>query len=368
VTTSKSPRRVFQVAYEAACQALPAYRHKFSPQKFTQPQLLACLVLKEFARLDYRGLAQHLTDHPDLARLIDLKSVPHYTTFQKAAARLLRAAPARRMFDAVLDRALRAKVRKRRVPLAAVDGTGMERRHTSRYYVKRRSRTGSETQETTYSRYPKVVRVTDCQSHRVLAAVPGRGPGSDLQQFQAAIPDATGRARMGTLLGDADYDAEWVHEHVRTTYGIRTIIPPERGRPSEKPPAGKWRRWMRQQFDRLKAKYGQRWQTETVNSMIKRRLDSALRARSYWSQCREIILRVITHNVMIVIRIKVFYRARPTRFTGWAGSHGTPPPRLRRIRTAEGRGAGSGNRPSRCGSAVRVSPPQCVEVSRAGPC
>ena len=29
-----------------------------------------------------------------------------------------------------------------------------------------------------------------------------------------------------------------------------------------------------------------------------------------WSQCREIILRVITHNVMIVARIEVFYRAR----------------------------------------------------------
>ena len=34
--------------------------------------------------------------------------------------------------------------------------------------------------------------------------------------------------------------------------------------------------------------------------MIKRRLGSALRARTYWSQCREIILRVITHNVMII--------------------------------------------------------------------
>ena len=297
---SKSPRRVLQVAYDAARQAVPAHRHRFSPKKFTQPQLLACLVLKEFLRLDYRGLAAHLADHGELTRLLALKAIPHYTTLQKAAARLLRAAPARALFDAVLDRALRAKVRRRRVPLAAVDGTGMETRHTSRYYVKRRSRTGSETQETTYSKYPKVVLVTDCQSHLVLAAVPGRGPGSDLQQFEAAIKDAAGRARIGTLLGDADYDAEWVHEQARETYGIRTIIPPERGRPSEKPPAGRWRRWMRQQFSRLKAKYGQRWQTETVNSMIKRRLGSALRARTYWSQCREIILRVITHNVMIV--------------------------------------------------------------------
>src|SRR5262245_15270723 len=172
----------------------------------------------------------------------------------------------------------------------------METRHTSRYYVQRRSRTGSETQVTTDSKYPKIVLVTDCQSHLVLAAA----PGSDLQRFEAAIKDAAGRARIGTLLADADYDAEWVHERIRETYGIRTIIPPERGRPSEKPPAGKWRRWMRRRWEALRAKYGQRWQTETVNSMIKRRLGSALRARTYWSQCREIILRVITHHVMIV--------------------------------------------------------------------
>jgi hypothetical protein len=308
VTTSKSPRRVFLVAYEAAREALPAYSHRFSPKTYTQHQLLACLVLKEFLRTDYRGLAEHLADHPDLTRLIDLKAVPHFTTFQKAAERLLSAAPARKLFDAVLARALREKVRKRRVPLAAVDGTGMESRHVSRYYVKRRSKTGTGTQETTYSKYPKVVLVTDCRTHLVLAAVPGRGPASDLVLFKAALRQAVGRARIGTLLADADFDGEWVHEHVRS-FGIRTLIPPERGRPSDKPPAGKWRRRMKRGFD--KKKYGQRWQTETVNSMIKRRLGSALRARSYWSQCREIILRVITHDVMIVIRVRVFYRARP---------------------------------------------------------
>ena len=315
MTTSKSPRRVLQVAHDAACQALPAHRHRFSPKKFTQPQLLACLVLKEFARLDYRGLAEHLADHPDLCRLIDLKTVPHFTTFQKAADRLLKAAPARKLFDAVLARALREKVRKRRIPLAAADGTGMESRHVSRYYIKRRSKTGTGTQEATYSKYPKVVLVTDCHSHLVLAAVPGRGPASDLVLFRAALKQAAGRARIGTLLADADFDGEWVHEHVRS-YGIRTLIPAERGRPSDQPPAGKWRRRMKQRFN--KTKYGQRWQAETVNSMVKRRLGSALRARSYWSQCREIILRVITHNVMIVLHVRVFYKASCLPFfRGW---------------------------------------------------
>jgi hypothetical protein len=296
---SKSPRRVLQVAYDAACRALPTYRHKFSPKKFTQPQLMACLVLKEFLRLDYRGLAAHLADHPDLWHLIGLKAVPHYTTFQKAASRLLAALPGRKMFDAVLGRAREARVLKRRVRLAAVDGTGMESRHTSRYYVKRRAGGGDADPVRTYAHFPKVVFVVDCLSHLILAAEPGRGPGSDLVQFGRALSQAVRRARIDTLLADADFDAEWVHQAVRS-HGIRTIIPATRGRPSDKPPAGRWRRRMKQQFGRLKARYGQRWQVETVNSMIKRRLGSALRARNHWSQCREIILRSITHNVMIV--------------------------------------------------------------------
>jgi hypothetical protein len=307
MTTSKSPRRVLQVAYEAACRALPAHRHKYSPKKFTQHQLMACLVLKEFLRLDYRGLADHLADHPDLIRQVGLRAVPHFTTFQKAAARLLAAVPSRRMFDAVLDAALRARVRRRRVPLAAIDGTGMESRHTSRYYVKRRASTGDRDRVRTYAAFPKVVLVVDCRSHMILAAVTGRGPGSDLVQFGRALSQAVRRARIVTLLADADFDAEWVHEAVRS-HGIRTIIPAARGRPSDKPPAGRWRRRLKWRFGQYRRKYGQRWQVETVNSMIKRRLGSALRARVEANQSREIVLRAITHNVMIV-RLQVFYRA-----------------------------------------------------------
>ncbi len=316
MTTSKSPRRVLQVAYESACRALPAYRHKFSPRKYTQPQLVACLALKEFLRLDYRGIAVYLADHSDFARLIALKTIPHFTTLQKAAQRLLMASGARKIFDSVLLEALRLGVRKQRVPLAAVDGTGLESRHTSRYYVKRRSRSGDRDQETTYARYPKVVFVVDCHSHMILSAVPGQGPGSDLVQFRAALHQAVHRARIGTLLADADFDAEWVHRVVRS-HGVRTIIPPTRGRPTDKPPSGRWRRCMKRRFARLKRTYGQRWQVETVNSMIKRRLGSALRARINDNQSREIILRAITHNVMIA-RAELFYRALLTPFSALA--------------------------------------------------
>lgn len=58
--------------------------------------------------------------------------------------------------------------------------------------------------------------------------------------------------------------------------------------------------------------YGQRWQIETVFSMLKRRLGAALRARRAHSQHREIALRLATHNLVILLRLlarDVLYRA-----------------------------------------------------------
>jgi len=46
-------------------------------------------VLKEFLKTDYRGVVGVLTDCPDLCVTIELQYVPHYTTQQKAADRLL---------------------------------------------------------------------------------------------------------------------------------------------------------------------------------------------------------------------------------------------------------------------------------------
>ena len=91
--TSKSPRKVLQVAYATGQQALRPYAHRFSPKKFTQPQLFACLVLKELLKLDYRGIQQLLLDTPELRAVIELTHVPHWTTLQKAADRLLKKTP-----------------------------------------------------------------------------------------------------------------------------------------------------------------------------------------------------------------------------------------------------------------------------------
>ncbi len=63
---------------------------------------------------------------------------------------------------------------------------------------------------------------------------------------------------------------------------------------------------MRNRFKRKadKRAYGQRWQVETVNSMMKRNLGSALRATTAKRRSMELLLRVVTHNIMIICKAK----------------------------------------------------------------
>lgn len=297
--TSKSPKRILQVAHQLGKQRLRTYWHRFSPKKFTLPQLFACLVLKEFLRLDYRKLSALLEDAPSLAAAIDLKQVPHFSTFQKAAGRLLVSRRVQLLLNETIRVAAQHRVMKNRVALAAIDGTGFETRHISAYFVRRRDRAGKTGyQTTTYTRFPAANILCDCDSHLVLSVMTGRGPGPDDPYFQPALKRASSRTRIDTLLADAGYDSEAAHVFAREKCGTRTIISATRGRPTKKRLKGHWRNQMKIRFNH--EKYGQRWQVETVNSMIKRTMGSALRARSYWSQSREIALRVLTHNVMIL--------------------------------------------------------------------
>jgi hypothetical protein len=45
------------------------------------------------------------------------------------------------------------------------------------------------------------------------------------------------------------------------------------------------------------------WQVETVNSMVNRNLGSACRARTAAGRKKDMMLRAITHNLMIVANL-----------------------------------------------------------------
>ncbi len=151
-------------------------------------------------------------------------------------------------------------------------------------------------------RLPKLSIAVAASCHLILAARATTGMGGDHPHFEPLLFEAWRRADVKVAAADAGYDSEANHETARRDMGVRSVIPPDIGRPSAKPPTTRYRRLMRQRFDRGadKTTYGQRWQVETVNSMIKRNLGSALRATTARRRSRELLLRCIVHNIMVL--------------------------------------------------------------------
>lgn len=294
------------MALRAARDALPDYARIKSPKKFTQPQLLACLVVKEFVSKDYRGIHVMLAEWSDLRAVLGLTKVPHFTTLCQAAKRLLRKPIADALHASTLALCRKAKLPKRTTKLAAVDSTGMETRHVSAYFTKRCRKHKGHYKH----RYPKLSAVCDTANHLILGAVIDRGPKPDAVEDEKTLLAALMHQPMHTLLGDAGYESERFHSVCRDDLGIRSIFPTtRRGRPRRdgkpNPVNGYYRQLMQTHFP--KTTYGQRWQVETVFSMFKRNLGSSLRTRRYHSQSREVRVRILTHNLAILLSMCMFY-------------------------------------------------------------
>ena len=314
--TTKSTLAVARTAIEAAKRALPDYARLKSPRKFTQPQLVACLIVKEFENKDYRGISVMLAEWSDLREVLGLTKVPHFTTLQQAAKRLLAKGKADRILGEILAMCREAGILKPRTSRAAIDSTGLETRHVSTYFTRRCNRHKAHHKH----RYPKLTAVCDTRNHLILAAVIDRGPKPDAMEFEKALLEGLVQQWFTTLLADAGYESEAFHRKCREELGIRSIFPTThrgRRRADGQPTAinGKYRKQLSRNFP--KKTYGQRWQIETVFSMLKRNLGSALRARTHHSQTREIRLRVLTHNIMILLRLfYVPYRAGQSPISG----------------------------------------------------
>ena len=186
-------------------------------------------------------------------------------------------------------------------PTAAVDGTGLESRHTSRYFFKRAGRTH------TSRLWTKLTVAVDAASHFIAGATATAGPSNDSPQFPPVMAQASLVATWDRVPADAAFDSEAHHAYAREELGVRaSVIPLNRRGQGRKWPKTEYRRQMVKRFrkkpkgSRHKRVYGQRWQAESAFSRHKRRLGSALGSRSDAARERECHLRVLTHNLMLL--------------------------------------------------------------------
>ncbi len=246
---------------------------------------------------------------PELCKAMQLTRIPHYTTLQKASQRLLSFAKVKHL---IMTTVKMKSLSWKKIQYAAADSSGFESGRISPYFVRRCGRGQKKLknplyQTTSYTKFPKLAIICDCKTHMILAAWPTRGPSPDVHQLDKLLSQMHSDLILHRLLLDAGYDSHDNHQRLRNERNILSYIPPRHGRPSTKPASSKLRRLMQRHFatdaSRRRIHFGQRWQVETVFSMIKRNLDHAVAARSYHAQNREMLLLAITHNITILLSI-----------------------------------------------------------------
>jgi hypothetical protein len=308
------------MAHAVARHSLPLYSSRFSRRDFTLPQLFACLAIKEMLKRSYRGAEALLKDSRDWLSDIGMDHAPDHNTLWRAAKFLLGELKA----DGVLDVATRwadeaGMLQLDRHPLA-IDSTTFDSHHVSRHYERRCRDTqqdskseagkkdGKSRRSTTARGLPKLAIGICTKSHFIASMWTGTGIGADQPHFESLVCDARRRVRRKRfkVVGDAGYDGEPIHKLARGKMGLLTLIPPKAGRPRKDggPPGGRWRRVMKKLLGTSRARrrhqYTSRWQVETGNSMMKRNQGSALSGKNPESRNRDMRLRVLTHDMMIL--------------------------------------------------------------------
>jgi hypothetical protein len=287
--------RVAGISYSLCKRTLPRYSHPKSPHHFTLPQLAACVLMAFYMRLSYRDMEEWLLATDTVREVLELPRVPDHATLARTYKKL-RITDFERMKGLLLSE---LGVEGTEEVLAS-DATGFSPSGASAYYQTRSGRT--------FRWWQKGAYCVGCRSQFILSWRSGRGPGTDAPYLGGLKRDARrygaykgagtgrgkgkGKRRNWMMLADAGFDGRGVEEG--------DLVPPiRRGRGGRVvDPARKARAALVAQA-RLDGVYGQRWKTETVNSVIKRRFGSALRSRKPSLQHREPIIKGLVYNIHV---------------------------------------------------------------------
>lgn len=290
---------VARLAYQVTQASLPLYSHAKSPHRFTLPQLAACVLLSFYIDKSYRDTEQFLLASDAVCRVLELKSVPNYSTLSRTYKKLNQA-DWQRMLEVFLTAVNDGQGVEE--AYVAVDSTYFAPTQASQYYITRSGRT--------YQNNFKGAYAVGTQSQFILAVRSGLGTANDAPYLAPlrrsarhyGVLTAQGR-RSQTVLADKGFDGRGV---IRSDLvppirrGGKLVAPERRAKLDQVSQA------------RLDGLYGQRWKVETVNSVIKRKFGSAVRSRRYQRQLREALVRALVYNIHVLLCLLRFMLARPT--------------------------------------------------------
>lgn len=264
-------------SYALSQEVVDRYSHKYSKQTFTQPQLIVLNLIRIKCDWTYRETREALILMPGVQEALDLDTIPHHTTIQKAFDRL-----ESRLWRLLLNKTIHGFDLSGH---AGIDATGFERSVASRYYTQR-TKVKLNALKTTILIDVESQIVLDCHLTTTRKHDTQIGP-----QLLKKHPD------LRSLVADKGYDTEDLRRPLRDR-NIRPLI-----RHREFQSVDKAANQRMNDDD-----YNQRQKVETVFSVIKRKYGDRISSRQWYRQFREMIARMVVYNLDKFVKDLLFFR------------------------------------------------------------
>lgn len=268
------------------CNTIPDTRFRRGrPVEFPLPILFVLLGFKFDSGLSYRDFVAYLAFNPSLLDKLGLKRAPHFTLLQKAV---------QRMDTHLLHQLYRCITRKRPPPRKlAVDASGFSHSTGGEWMAVRFKKAVKR-------RFHALHNAVDTDTLMITASRVRAKPGGDAGCMPSLLRQVP-TSQLETVYGDKAYISR-KNVQVISDLGAYPAIEPKRNAKawSRGCPAYKW--LVRDYQESPEAwkdihQYGKRSLVETVFSMLKVRFGGGVSSRGYKEQRRELLIKVILHNI-----------------------------------------------------------------------
>jgi hypothetical protein len=270
------------------------YSSKYSKRTYSQHQLVVMGVLKIYLKMDYREFADFLYFSKELSYLLELKSVPHFTTLQKFLQRFNSA-----VFDLLITAVFSQISNNKKIDIA-IDGTGFTSLYSDRYYVMRINR------ETSYRNFMKMSIAADPKTKAVIMIKCRKGPAHDTIDFIPILRriKKSIKKKIRNVIADKGYDSSKNFYFIEKELHANAVIPIRNYKSSR---AGRNTIRKHRPLDPDRRIYGKRNIAETVFSVIKRKFDGDLKSRLTELKKKEMKMKVLVYNLCILMNKKSYF-------------------------------------------------------------
>jgi len=266
---SDSELKTFLVSARKLINKIPKFSSKFSNRIYDNHQKMIILIFKQKMRMTYRSIVKFFRFSGLARALLNLRSVPDHSTLVKFH---------KRISVIILDNLLC----KKEVITSAIDSSGFETSHMSYHYANVWNRQDKRK----YRRYLKVSIAIDTDSQYILSQKIHLGPRNDNIDFESVMKNIN----CQYVVADKGYDSKSNRYFVLRRMKAHPHIPYRKmsGKIYER--AG-----IPLKFD--ERIYHQRSKVETVFSVIKRKYGCFVLSKSFETQKKEILFRMIAYNI-----------------------------------------------------------------------